>query len=67
MFWLSQGALLINSASRAGILHCGIFLLKYVPGCRFADNPLVAKNVHPIRFYAGAPLIASNGHRIGAM
>ncbi|KAK9915679.1 hypothetical protein WJX75_002576 [Coccomyxa subellipsoidea] len=34
---------------------------------RFADNPLVAKNVHPIRFYAGAPLIASNGHRIGAM
>ncbi|EIE27058.1 hypothetical protein COCSUDRAFT_45719 [Coccomyxa subellipsoidea C-169] len=34
---------------------------------RFADNPLVAKGVHPIRFYAGAPLIASNGHRIGAM
>ncbi|BDA44488.1 hypothetical protein COCOBI_05-6750 [Coccomyxa sp. Obi] len=34
---------------------------------RFANNPLVCRDVDPIRFYAGAPLIASNGHRLGAM
>jgi GAF domain-containing protein len=32
---------------------------------RFADNPLVTGFPH-IRFYAGAPIIASNGHRLGA-
>jgi AcrR family transcriptional regulator len=33
---------------------------------RFRDNPLVTAEPH-LRFYAGAPLIADNGERIGAL
>ncbi len=33
---------------------------------RFCDNPLLLNEPH-VRFYAGTPLIAPNGHRIGTL
>ena len=36
------------------------------PGCRFRENPLVLGPPH-VRFYAGAPLIDSNGFRLGSL
>ncbi|MFZ6873521.1 PAS domain S-box protein [Undibacterium sp. Di27W] len=56
------------------ISFCGHAILSpdvlYIPDAsldaRFADNPLVASAPH-IRFYAGAPLRASNGQRLGTL
>lgn len=36
-------------------------------GRRFADFDLVARDEKPIRFYAGAPLIAADGHKLGTL
>ena len=36
------------------------------PCCRFSGNPLVVGDPL-LRFYAGAPLVSSSGHRLGAL
>lgn len=41
--------------------------LNMVGGYRFADFELVARKDKPIRFYAGAPLVAADGHKIGTL
>ena len=38
----------------------------FTAACRTCNNPFVVKEPH-LRFYCSAPLVASNGHRIGTM
>ena len=34
--------------------------------CRFADYEIVTRKTKPVKFYAGAPLVA-DGHKIGTL
>lgn len=46
-------------------LTCLVLTIKAV--CRFADYDVVARKDKPLRFYAGAPLVAAEGHKIGTL
>ena len=35
--------------------------------CRFSDNPFVAGDNGWLRFYAGSPILSSNGHHLGTL
>jgi GAF domain-containing protein len=49
------------------IMQPGLFVVPDASkDARFSTNPLVTGETH-IRFYAGAPLVASNGHVLGTM
>ena len=49
------------------ILGDGVFEIRNTRrDSRFRDNPLVLEQPH-IRFYAGAPLEAPNGHKLGTL
>lgn len=49
------------------ILHSDLFIIEdTLSDDRFSDNPLVQEAPF-IRFYAGAPLHSSDGHRLGTM
>ena len=45
----------------------GTFDTYHRGGRRFADYEIVARKDRPIRFYAGAPLVAAEGHKIGTL
>lgn len=49
------------------IVTSGLFIVEDAQcDARFSDNPLVTGDPH-VRFYAGAPLSAPDGHRIGTL
>lgn len=49
------------------IIEPGLFVVEDASlDPRFADNPLVTGELH-LRFYAGAPISAPSGHRIGTL
>lgn len=72
--WFKASCGLDESETPRDLAFCAYTILgdgvHYVPDAtkdeRFADNPLVTGELG-IRFYCGAPLIASNGQRLGSL
>jgi hypothetical protein len=58
--------LFLHSLPKAYALRLHTHIFEGYFECRFAENPLVLHEPH-IRFYAGAPLISSTGHRLGSL
>ena len=58
LYYCSQGALLLHPWACQN-LCC-------LP-CRFSANFFVTDPTFNLQFYAAAPLIASNGHRLGTL
>ena len=60
----------VEHAARTGCAHATSYLEVYSRVCRARDHPAVISpqpGQPPLRFYAGAPLVASNGYRLGSL
>ncbi|MCU7554597.1 sensor domain-containing diguanylate cyclase [Alteromonas sp. ASW11-19] len=72
--WFKSAQGLDASETPRNVSFCGHAILGddlfYIPNAlddkRFYDNPLVV-NAPEIRFYAGSPLKAANGHKVGTL